>query len=81
MLSGILESCTGVSQMLKKSCTLERLLSAPGIWLLTQLLATNSVVGHLYAPSLIIGATVGVVFGGSAAKIINSTILGNAAIA
>ena len=30
---------------------------------------------------MIIGAAVGVVFGGSAAKIINSTILGNVAVA
>ncbi|KAK8542564.1 hypothetical protein V6N13_136864 [Hibiscus sabdariffa] len=65
--------------------------SAPGIWLLTQLAAAKVVatalckgsglVGGLYAPSLMIGAAVGAVFGGSAAEIINSAIPGNAAVA
>ena len=65
--------------------------SAPGIWLLTQLAAAKVVatalckgsglVGGLYAPSLMIGAAVGAVFGGSAAELINSAIPGNAAIA
>ncbi|XP_065863014.1 chloride channel protein CLC-f [Euphorbia lathyris] len=65
--------------------------SAPGIWLLTQLaiakvVATalckgSGLVGGLYAPSLMIGAAVGAVFGGSAAEIINSAIPGNAAVA
>lgn len=65
--------------------------SAPGIWLLTQLSAAKVVatalckgsglVGGLYAPSLMIGAAVGAVFGGSAAEIINSAIPGNAAVA
>ncbi|GKV08520.1 hypothetical protein SLEP1_g20137 [Rubroshorea leprosula] len=65
--------------------------SAPGIWLLTQLAAAKVVatalckgsglVGGLYAPSLMIGAAVGAVFGGSAAKVINSAIPGNAAVA
>lgn len=65
--------------------------SAPGIWLLTQLAAAKVVatalckgsglVGGLYAPSLMIGAAVGAVFGGSAAKLINSAIPGNAAVA
>ncbi|PPD79699.1 hypothetical protein GOBAR_DD23370 [Gossypium barbadense] len=35
----------------------------------------------LYAPSLMIGAAVGAVFGGSAAELINSAIPGNAAVA
>ncbi|MQM19165.1 hypothetical protein Taro_052165, partial [Colocasia esculenta] len=65
--------------------------SAPGIWLLTQLSAAKVVatalckgsglVGGLYAPSLMIGAAVGAVFGGCAAELINSAIPGNAAVA
>ncbi|CAK7323904.1 unnamed protein product [Dovyalis caffra] len=65
--------------------------AAPGIWLLTQLSAAKVVatalckgsllVGGLYAPSLMIGAAVGAVFGGSAAELINSAIPGNAAVA
>ncbi|WOK95443.1 chloride channel protein CLC-f [Canna indica] len=65
--------------------------SAPGIWLLTQLAAAKVVatalckgsglVGGLYAPSLMIGAAVGAVFGGSAAELINSAIPGNGAVA
>ncbi|XP_021905903.1 chloride channel protein CLC-f [Carica papaya] len=65
--------------------------SAPGIWLLTQLAAAKVVatalckgsglVGGLYAPSLMIGAAVGAVFGGSAAEFINAAIPGNAAVA
>ncbi|CAN6274646.1 unnamed protein product [Urochloa humidicola] len=65
--------------------------SAPGIWLLTQLAAAKVVatalckgsglVGGLYAPSLMIGAAVGAVFGGSAAYLINAAIPGNAAVA
>ncbi|GLT79508.1 hypothetical protein SLA2020_509940 [Shorea laevis] len=65
--------------------------SAPGIGLLAQLAAAKVVatalckgsglVGGLYAPSLMIGAAVGAVFGGSAAEVINSAIPGNAAVA
>ncbi|XP_010542481.1 PREDICTED: chloride channel protein CLC-f-like [Tarenaya hassleriana] len=65
--------------------------SAPGIWLLSQLAAAKVVatalckgsglVGGLYAPSLMIGAAVGAVFGGSAAEIINRAIPGNTAVA
>ncbi|KAK3024331.1 hypothetical protein RJ639_043013 [Escallonia herrerae] len=65
--------------------------SAPGIWLLAQLAAAKVVatalckgsglVGGLYAPSLMIGAAVGAVFGGSAGQLINSAIPGNAAVA
>ncbi|XP_061349314.1 chloride channel protein CLC-f isoform X2 [Gastrolobium bilobum] len=65
--------------------------SAPGIWLLTQLagakvIATalckgSGLVGGLYAPSLMIGAAVGAVFGGFAAEVINSAIPGNTAVA
>ncbi|KAM7499073.1 hypothetical protein LguiA_023487 [Lonicera macranthoides] len=65
--------------------------SAPGIWLLAQLAAAKVVatalckgsglVGGLYAPSLMIGAAVGAVFGGSAGELINSAIPGNTAIA
>ncbi|XP_050237813.1 chloride channel protein CLC-f [Mercurialis annua] len=65
--------------------------SAPGIWLLAQLAVAKVVatalckgsglVGGLYAPSLMIGAAIGAVFGGSAAEIINSAIPGNAAVA
>ncbi|XP_071907663.1 chloride channel protein CLC-f-like isoform X3 [Coffea arabica] len=65
--------------------------SAPGIWLLAQLSAAKVVatalckgshlVGGLYAPSLMIGAAVGAVFGGSAGELINSAMPGNAAIA
>jgi H+/Cl- antiporter ClcA len=35
----------------------------------------------MYAPSLMIGAAVGAVFGGSAGQLINSAIPGNTAIA
>lgn len=55
--------------------------SAPGIWLLAQLLTAKVVatalckgsglVGGLYAPSLMIGAAVGAVFGASAGQLIN----------
>ncbi|KAK7322405.1 hypothetical protein VNO77_25784 [Canavalia gladiata] len=65
--------------------------SAPGIWLLTQLVCAkviatalckgSGLVGGLYAPSLMIGAAAGAVFGGFSAKIINSAIPGNAAVA
>ncbi|KAI3810128.1 hypothetical protein L1987_19738 [Smallanthus sonchifolius] len=65
--------------------------SAPGIWLLAQLAAakvvatalckSSGLVGGLYAPSLMIGAAVGAVFGGSAMELINSAIPGNSAIA
>ncbi|KAH0721861.1 hypothetical protein KY289_004905 [Solanum tuberosum] len=65
--------------------------SAPGIWLLAQLAAAKVVatalckgsglVGGLYAPSLMIGAAVGAVFGGSAGELINSAIPGTTAIA
>ncbi|KAD5507592.1 hypothetical protein R6Q59_031611 [Mikania micrantha] len=65
--------------------------SAPGIWLLSQLamakvVATalckgSGLVGGLYAPSLMIGAAVGAVFGGSAGQLINSAIPGHNAIA
>ncbi|CAA0841151.1 Chloride channel protein CLC-f [Striga hermonthica] len=65
--------------------------SAPGIWLLAQLSAAKVVattlckgsglVGGLYAPSLMIGAAVGAVFGGCAGEIINKAIPGNAAVA
>lgn len=68
-----------------------RTASAPGIWLLTQLSAAKVVatalckgsglVGGLYAPSLMIGAAVGAVFGGSAAELINTAIPGNVAVA
>ncbi|KAJ3694632.1 hypothetical protein LUZ60_000009 [Juncus effusus] len=65
--------------------------SAPGIWLLTQLAAAKVVatalckgsglVGGLYAPSLMIGAAVGAVFGGFSAEIINIAIPGNNSVA
>ncbi|KAI4307529.1 hypothetical protein L6164_030705 [Bauhinia variegata] len=65
--------------------------AAPGIWLLTQLAGAKVVatalckgsglVGGLYAPSLMIGAAIGAVFGGSAAKVLNKAIPGNAAVA
>lgn len=68
-----------------------KIASAPGIGLLTQLAAAKVVatalckgsglVGGLYAPSLMIGAAVGAVFGGSAAELINSAIPGNTAVA
>ncbi|KAG8661482.1 hypothetical protein MANES_01G007500v8 [Manihot esculenta] len=64
--------------------------SAPGIWLLTQLAVAKVVatslckgsglVGGLYAPSLMIGAAIGAVFGGSAAEVINSALPENAAV-
>ncbi|XP_074311281.1 chloride channel protein CLC-f [Silene latifolia] len=65
--------------------------SAPGIWLLAQLAAAKVVatalckgsglVGGLYAPSLMIGAAVGAVFGGSSAELINLALPGNGAVA
>ncbi|KAA3472576.1 chloride channel protein CLC-f-like isoform X1 [Gossypium australe] len=78
---------TNVNEILHTGKTL----SAPGIWLLTQLAAAKVVatalckgsglVGGLYAPSLMMGAAVGAVFGGSAAKLTNSAIPGIAAVA
>nr|CAB3450911.1 unnamed protein product [Digitaria exilis] len=47
----------------------------------TALCKGSGLVGGLYAPSLMIGAAVGAVFGGSAAYLINSAIPGNAAVA
>ncbi|KAK9072213.1 hypothetical protein SSX86_008645 [Deinandra increscens subsp. villosa] len=68
-----------------------KIASAPGIWLLAQLATAKVVatalckgsglVGGLYAPSLMIGAAVGAVFGGLAGQLINSAIPGNTAIA
>ncbi|KAK1440152.1 hypothetical protein QVD17_05977 [Tagetes erecta] len=65
--------------------------SAPGIWLLAQLAAakvvatalckSSGLIGGLYAPSLMIGAAVGAVFGGSAVELINSTMPGYSSIA
>ncbi|KAG4927382.1 hypothetical protein JHK85_053868 [Glycine max] len=65
--------------------------SAPGIWLLAQLVAAkviatalckgSGLVGGLYAPSLMIGAAAGAVFGGFSAEVINSAIPGNTAVA
>lgn len=65
--------------------------SAPGKWLLTQLIAAKVVatalckgsglVGGLYAPSLMIGSAVGSVFGDLAGKAINAAIPGHAAVA
>ncbi|CAO2817423.1 unnamed protein product [Amaranthus hypochondriacus] len=68
-----------------------KIASAPGIWLLAQLAAAKVVatalckgsglVGGLYAPSLMIGAAVGAVFGGSASDLINSALPGNTSVA
>eukprot|EP00249_Psilotum_nudum_P012087 c23575_g1_i1 orf=706-2160(-) len=65
--------------------------SAPGKLLLTQLIAAKVVatalckgsglVGGVYAPSLMIGAAVGSVFGDLAGKAINAAIPGHAAVA
>lgn len=65
--------------------------SAPGIWLLAQLSSAKVVatalckgsglVGGLYAPSLMVGAAIGAVFGGCAGELINSAIPGDASIA
>ncbi|PIA53785.1 hypothetical protein AQUCO_00900396v1 [Aquilegia coerulea] len=65
--------------------------SAPGIWLLTQLAGAKVVatalckgsglIGGLYAPSLMIGAAVGAVFGGLAAEVINFVNPANVEIA
>nr|GLL22462.1 chloride channel protein CLC-f [Ipomoea trifida] len=65
--------------------------SAPGIWLLAQLSAAkviatalckgSGLVGGLYAPSLMIGAAVGAVFGGFSVELINYAIPGSGAIA
>lgn len=78
---------TNVDEILRTGKTA----SAPGIWLLAQLAAAKVVattlckgsglVGGLYAPSLMIGAAVGAVFGGCAGELINAAIPGNAAIA
>ncbi|XP_073118473.1 chloride channel protein CLC-f-like isoform X2 [Henckelia pumila] len=78
---------TNVDEILRTGKTA----SAPGIWLLAQLSAAKVVattlckgsglVGGLYAPSLMIGAAVGAVFGGCAGELINSAIPGNATIA
>ncbi|KAG6387506.1 hypothetical protein SASPL_152698 [Salvia splendens] len=78
---------TNVDEILRTGKTA----SAPGIWLLAQLAAAKVVatalcrgsglVGGLYAPSLMIGAAVGAVFGGCAGEIINTAIPGNTAVA
>ncbi|KAL6999010.1 hypothetical protein U1Q18_000176 [Sarracenia purpurea var. burkii] len=78
---------TNVNEILKTG----KSASAPGIWLLAQLAAAKVVatalckgsglVGGLYAPSLMIGAAVGAVFGGVAAELVNSAIPGSAAVA
>ncbi|XP_047317609.1 chloride channel protein CLC-f-like [Impatiens glandulifera] len=68
-----------------------KIASAPGIWLLAQLVIAkvfatalckgSGLVGGLYAPSLMIGAAVGAVFGGISGEIINAAIPGNSAVA
>ncbi|KAJ7546555.1 hypothetical protein O6H91_08G044500 [Diphasiastrum complanatum] len=65
--------------------------SAPGVSLLTQLLAAKVVatalckgsglVGGVYAPSLFIGSALGSVYGAIAGQIINAAIPGHAAVA
>ncbi|KAH1083787.1 hypothetical protein J1N35_023548 [Gossypium stocksii] len=67
---------TNVNEILHTGKTL----SAPGIWLLTQLAAAK-VVATALSPSLMMGAAVDAVFGGSAAKLTNSAIPGIAAVA
>ncbi|AQK58191.1 P-loop containing nucleoside triphosphate hydrolase superfamily protein [Zea mays] len=52
-----------------------------GLGAATALCKGSGLVGGLYAPSLMIGAAVGAVFGGSAAELINSVIPGNTAVA
>ncbi|KAK6154515.1 hypothetical protein DH2020_008763 [Rehmannia glutinosa] len=47
----------------------------------TTLCKGSGLVGGLYAPSLMIGAAVGAVFGGCAGELINRAIPGNAAVA
>ena len=78
---------TNVEEILQSGKTA----SAPGKWLLTQLIAAKVVatalckgsglVGGLYAPSLMIGAAVGSVFGDLAGRVINAAIPGHDAVA
>lgn len=78
---------TNVEEILRSGKTA----SAPGKWLLTQLIAAKVVatalckgsglVGGLYAPSLMIGSAVGSVFGDLAGRAINAAIPGHAAVA
>jgi H+/Cl- antiporter ClcA len=78
---------TNVEEILQSGKTA----SAPGKWLLTQLIAAKVVatslckgsglVGGLYAPSLMIGAAVGSVFGDLAGRFINAAIPGHDAVA
>lgn len=91
MLSSTLEICIGGFTNVEEILHTGKGASTLGIWLLAQLAAAKVVatalckgsglVGGLYAPSLMIGAAVGAVFGGSAAEIINRAIPGNAAVA
>lgn len=78
---------TNVEEILQSGKTV----SAPGKWLLTQLIAAKVVatalckgsglVGGLYAPSLMMGSAVGSVFGDLAGRAINAAIPGHAAVA
>ncbi|MCO5609963.1 hypothetical protein L7F22_064198 [Adiantum nelumboides] len=78
---------TNVEEILQSGKTV----SAPGKWLLTQLIAAKVVatalckgsglVGGLYAPSLMMGSAVGAVFGDLAGRAINAAIPGHAAVA
>lgn len=78
---------TNVEEILQSGKTV----SAPGKWLLTQLIAAKVVatalckgsglVGGLYAPSLMMGSAVGSVFGDLAGRAINAAIPGHDAVA
>ncbi|KAH7439203.1 hypothetical protein KP509_04G050000 [Ceratopteris richardii] len=78
---------TNVEEILQTGKTV----SAPGKWLLTQLILAKVVatalckgsglVGGLYAPSLMMGSAVGAVFGDLAGRAINAAIPGHAAVA
>ncbi|KAH7300186.1 hypothetical protein KP509_24G049000 [Ceratopteris richardii] len=78
---------TNVEEILQSGKTV----SAPGKWLLTQLVLAKVVatalckgsglVGGLYAPSLMMGSAVGAVFGDLAGRAINAAIPGHAAVA
>ncbi|KAI5071553.1 hypothetical protein GOP47_0013804 [Adiantum capillus-veneris] len=78
---------TNVEEILQSGKTV----SAPGKWLLTQLVFAKVVatalckgsglVGGLYAPSLMMGSAVGAVFGDLAGRAINAAIPGHAAVA
>lgn len=74
-----LQEQEGRGRLALRFITLTQLAAAK--FVATALCKGSGLVGGLYAPSLMIGAAVGAVFGGSAAELVNSAIPGNVAVA